>query len=40
MIMKTIKSYYNVTLLYEIDYYNYCYKFKNEKEERRLIKID
>ena len=42
MIMKIIKNYYNVMLLYEIDYYksnqNGCYKIKDEKKERKTHK--
>ena len=42
MIMKIIKHYYNVMLLYEIDYYksnqNDCYKIKDEKKERKTHK--
>ena len=40
--MKTIKNYYNVILLYKIGYYkndqNDCYKFKDEKKERKADK--
>ena len=39
MIIETTENYYNVILLYEIDYYksdsNNCYKFKDEKKERK-----
>ena len=44
MIMKTIENYCNVILLYKIEYYksdqNDCYKFKDEKKERKLVKIN
>ena len=42
MIMKTIKNYYNVILLYKIEYYksdlNNCYKFEDEKKEGKAHK--